>query len=388
MKILIISPGILPIPAIEGGAVETLVEMLINSDELCNKHDLTLYTIYNEENYLKKQKCNVKFIKTNNFFYKIIKIIRHIVNRIPNIYIGNTFIYSVVKDIKKEKDEYDIIIVENEPQYGLILKKAGITGKLVLHLHNNYLNKNSRMAYKIKNCYDAILSISKALNEEVKKINSKKTKEIVLYNGIDTKKFNIKNNDSRKKYNINEDEFVFMYSGRLVREKGVKELISAFNLINQKEYKAKLIIAGKVSNKRYYNELKKLSKTNKENIIFLENIKYSEMPELCAISNVGVVPTLYLEAFGLVVIEFLASYCPVIISNCGAMKELVNNIGNNAIVVNYSKKFVNDLYLAMKKYLDMPKEKFENYRKNARLNAGCFTVEKYLKNFLNIIERL
>ena len=31
MKILIISPGVVPVPAIKGGAVENLIEMLITS---------------------------------------------------------------------------------------------------------------------------------------------------------------------------------------------------------------------------------------------------------------------------------------------------------------------------------------------------------------------
>ena len=389
MKILIISPGVFPVPAIRGGAVEYLIETLISDYKLCNKHEVTLYTIYDKENIGKKYLCNIRFIKTKNIFFRLGRIIRHCINMISSNYIGNEYIYKVVKDIKKSKIEYDIIIVENQPEYGPILKKEKIKGKIVLHLHNDYLNINIKNAIEIKNSYDAILSISNLINEQVKKINSIKTKEIVLYNGVDINKF-CNSRDTRKlrkNSNISVNDFVFMYSGRLVKEKGVKELIEAFNRIDRIKYNTKMLIIGRVTDKKYYNELLDISNNNND-ILFYKNVSYSKIQDYYSIANVGVIPSKCLEAFGLVVIEFFASSCPVIISNDGAMKELVNISGNNAIVVDSKKDFVLGLQKAMELFLNMNSKEYNNCCTNAYKNSKFFTKENYLNNFLEIIERL
>ena len=46
------------------------------------------------------------------------------VNKIYGIYIGNAYIHSVRKKMKMDKEKYDLIIVENEPQYVLEIKKS------------------------------------------------------------------------------------------------------------------------------------------------------------------------------------------------------------------------------------------------------------------------
>ena len=77
----------------------------------------------------------------------------------------------------------------------------------------------------------------------------------LLYNGIDTEKFNV-NIDiekERKKFNIKKEDRVFLYTGRIVKEKGIKELVLAFNKIKNKNYK--LIIVGKIDNKNIFQRI-------------------------------------------------------------------------------------------------------------------------------------
>ena len=52
MKIAILTSGILPIPAVQGGAVENLIDFYLEYNEMHHLHDITIYSIYN--------------IKTNN----------------------------------------------------------------------------------------------------------------------------------------------------------------------------------------------------------------------------------------------------------------------------------------------------------------------------------
>ena len=49
INIAIVAPNILPIPAVKGGAIETLMENLIKQNEIFNEIDLTIYTIFDSE---------------------------------------------------------------------------------------------------------------------------------------------------------------------------------------------------------------------------------------------------------------------------------------------------------------------------------------------------
>ena len=54
MKILIISPADLPIPATKGGAIETLVTYVLNENEEKNKLDIDVITPYQDQCHLDK----------------------------------------------------------------------------------------------------------------------------------------------------------------------------------------------------------------------------------------------------------------------------------------------------------------------------------------------
>ena len=389
MKILIISPGYYPVPAVKGGAVENLIENLVRCKEITEKHKITLYTIYDKEAISEEKniKCQFKYINVNKIGYKIKRIIRHIINKYSNKYIGNEYINSVVKDIKKCEEKYDIIIVQNQPEYGLILDKIKKNSKLILHLHNDYLNIHTKNCMRIYNIYDRIFSISNFLNDRVNQIDPSVSKSKLLYNGVDITRFDPNKFDVinlRKKYSFDKNDFIFVYAGRIVKEKGIKELINAFSNINNK--KAKLLILGKrqKGGKSYYNEILKLIKKDK-NIILKENVSYNKIPELYAISNVGIVPSIWNEPFGLVVVEILASGLPVIASKQGALKEIINPTIEGRLV-EYDKDFINNLTQEMIFYLNIEEDKYKLIKSKAVQDSKKFTNEIYVQNFLRLIE--
>ena len=63
MKILIISPGVYPVPATKGGAVENLIQMLITSKQITNTHDITIYTVFDKKADEIGKKINIYMIK-------------------------------------------------------------------------------------------------------------------------------------------------------------------------------------------------------------------------------------------------------------------------------------------------------------------------------------
>ena len=69
-KTIIIAPGILPIPATRGGAVETGIEQLIYENEKNDENVFEIYSCFDKK--ASKQAKNFK--KSNFLFYKFGKI--------------------------------------------------------------------------------------------------------------------------------------------------------------------------------------------------------------------------------------------------------------------------------------------------------------------------
>ena len=49
MKIAVLTSGVLPVPAIQGGAVENLVDLYLEYNERLHLHDITVYSIWHPE---------------------------------------------------------------------------------------------------------------------------------------------------------------------------------------------------------------------------------------------------------------------------------------------------------------------------------------------------
>ncbi|MDY3959688.1 glycosyltransferase family 4 protein [Romboutsia timonensis] len=395
MNILIITSGYLPTPAVRGGAVENLIDFIIEDNEIYKNHEIILYSVYDKKipEFNKYEKCQVNYINTESIRYKISRLFRGIINKIPGVYIGNAYICRVKKMIKKEDlDNIDFIIIENCPEFSLVIEKK-LHKKLILHLHNDNLNNKTKLNKRIFNSYFKILTVSNFISNRVKKIDETSANKVnVLYNGIDLSKFNSELYDlkeTRKKYNISKSDKVIMFSGRLVREKGIRELIEAFIKI-ERTHDLKLLIVGGLSYSNndedsYVKELRKLSREYSDRIIFTGFVNYEEIPKLYAIADIGVIPSLCNDAFNLTTIEFMQNEVPVIVSSNGAMKELITP--DCGIVVEYDDKFIESLREAIIKLLDNRLRL--QMGKNARIQANKFSKEIYCERFnklLNIFE--
>ncbi len=86
---------------------------------------------------------------------------------------------------------------------------------------------------------------------EIEKLYNKKDSSIVVIphgNYIGYYENNISNQDARYRLNIGEDDIVFLYFGQIRSYKGIPELIDAFNMLNNKNKKIRLLIVGKPIN--------------------------------------------------------------------------------------------------------------------------------------------
>lgn len=154
--------------------------------------------------------------------------------------------------------------------------------------------------------------------------NVPEEKITVIYNGVDLKTFspNLKaRREIRERYHIKENEILLMFCGANFKGKGLKYIIEALPKVDSN---VKLFVVGRdrKGNEGFYKELADdLGVLNK--IIFTGEIK-KNINDYYVASDIFVFPARH-EAFGLVVIEAMASGLPVITSESIGVAEMIKN---------------------------------------------------------------
>lgn len=134
----------------------------------------------------------------------------------------------------------------------------------------------------------------------------------------------------KKELNIKDNEFIFTYVGRLVTDKGINELISAFNLFAKHQENSKLILVGWRENDLdpLLPETEAALKNN-EHII---QVGYqSDVRPYFAISKALVFPS-YREGFPNVVLQAGAMNVPSIVTNINGCNEIIRH-GENGLII-------------------------------------------------------
>ncbi|WMW77366.1 glycosyltransferase family 4 protein [Flavobacterium sp. 20NA77.7] len=169
-------------------------------------------------------------------------------------------------------------------------------------------------------------------------------------NGVDLTYFDpekittIQKQEVRTKLNIQETDFVFIFVGRLVGDKGINELVQAFSQLTN--LNAKLLLVGPYESELDPLQLETLHQIkNNSNIItvgFQEDVR-----PYFAISHCLVFPS-YREGFPNVVLQAGAMGLPSIVSNINGCNEIIEEGFNGTIVPSKNKEL---LYLSMQRII-------------------------------------
>ena len=195
-------------------------------------------------------------------------------------------------------------------------------------------------------------------------------------NGIDTSFFSNswlsidQNRNLKIQLNITEDDFVFVFVGRLVRDKGINEMVSAFENLQKDNNRVKLLLVGD-----YESDLDPLLPETMDKIQENKSIIFvgfqNDVRPFFAISNVLVFPS-YREGFPNVVLQAGAMGLPSIVSNINGCNEIIINWQNGLIIPVKNQK---SLFDAMKLvYNDM--SLYNNLRSNSRQRIVDFYEQK------------
>lgn len=182
-------------------------------------------------------------------------------------------------------------------------------------------------------------------------------------NGIDLSLFNPDRIDGRKvreELRIQENEFVFVFVGRIVRDKGVNELVAAFDKLYETYPGIALILVGPKE-----DELNPISQETQRIIERHPKIyavgRKSDVKPYMRIANVFVLPS-YREGFGMVLMEAGALGVPCITTDISGCNEIVVDNENGLII---PPKDEASLYEVMRYAVEHPDE-MKRMGKNAR----------------------
>lgn len=289
--------------------------------------------------------------------------------------------YQLYKYLKKEKP---FIVHTHTPKAGTLGMLAARFARIPNRLHTiaglplleatgakrKLLNLVEKVTYANATL---ILPNSFGLMEIIKDhkfTNDKKLKIIGKgsSNGIDTEYFK-KSNISQKQQktlkqelNISDDDFVFIFVGRLVADKGINELISAFSTISKTNTKIKFLLVGP-----FETELDPLSAETLAELEINKNIisagwQYDVRPYF-AIADALVFPS-YREGFPNVVMQACAMELASIVTDINGCNEIITDKKNGLIIQPKSKE---ELQNAMQYLLDNP-DKTNEFASSARPN--------------------
>lgn len=336
MKIAILTSGILPVPAVQGGAVENLVDIYLAYNDVHKLHDITVYSVSHPDVYshpaLRSDVNHYRFIDVSSFLAKVRKNLHKMAK-------GEEFYhYSIEYFFEKamahiQTQDYDMLIIENRPGYALKLAK-NTSARLVYHLHNDFLNADIPHAQEIYTYASRIITISDYIASRVRTIEPHDQKCVTVHNGIDLETFSptIVKKAAPSDYHLNPDDFVLVFSGRIIPEKGISQLIDA--MLQLKDYEhIKLLVLGSSfyanadndAADSFIRQLKEKSRALGSRLVFTGFVPYSEVPAVLSLADVAVVPSIWEEPFGLTCVEALAMGLPVITTRKGGIPEIVTD---------------------------------------------------------------
>jgi glycosyltransferase involved in cell wall biosynthesis len=125
-----------------------------------------------------------------------------------------------------------------------------------------------------------------------------------------------------------------LFCGRLIKEKGAHVLLQAMKLVRQRVRDARLVIVGDTDNKTYRFELEELvdSLGIRDSVSFRGWISNDEIGKIYQESWLLVVPSIWEEGLGMVMVEAGLMERAVIGSDLGGIKDFIQN-GVNGLLV-------------------------------------------------------
>lgn len=172
-------------------------------------------------------------------------------------------------------------------------------------------------------------------------------------------------------------EKIILYVGRLIDQKGIFDLLKAFQALLHKRPDLGLVLLGNGPQENAYKHFCQVN--NLKNVFFEGFVHQEDLPAYYAIADVLVLPT-HSDPWGLVINEAMACKLPVIATDvAGAVQDLIYN-GENGYV--YKKGDIGGLVKSIQRVLNGDKGKMGQKSYEIVQN---YSPQKCAQGFLEVI---
>ena len=235
----------------------------------------------------------------------------------------------------------DVIICHESFSLAYLVHLVFPHKRIITYVHNSklHLDFDEEMwnRYVKASTGGMILGSYSAKHDLSAKFNVLPQRVEIIYNGIDIQKFNraqkeLFRQETREKFYISQQDFVFLYCGRITPQKNIDLIVQAFLKLNQEVANTRLVIIGSASRDLYgdlaYEQLLHdlVPPGLSDRVLFTGFVPQEKLPELYSMIDCSVLGTKIniKETLPLFILESLACGTPIIASAVGAIPEVIH----------------------------------------------------------------
>lgn len=340
-SIAIVVPELLPVPPVQGGAVEHWVDEASRRLTALGPRIIIVSRPAGVAWRDGIEYIGIPWTPMEKFFHRIKERVTwknplRYLAKIQNVYSYGRRVASTVR-------AFDVVYLHNEPNILLFLHKQP-SQKIVLHMHNDHLSMPLfRPFYRRALAKaDRVICVSDYIRRQAVALFPEYANRFcVVFNATDPEVFKSYGDEAARQLegvvSVEPGKKYLLYVGRLTQVKGVHVLIEAFRKIHSKMPDVHLIITGSsffdgAAKTAYEQQLVNLAEPVSDAIIFTGYLPHEKLKYLYSIVDMVVFPSIWQEPFGLVMLEAMSSGRCVVCSNVGGIPEVVEN-GVNGILV-------------------------------------------------------
>lgn len=385
-RVLLVPPPDLPVPAVQGGAVETLLTHLIRENEREGKLDLLCASVPDEaarraaEGLQHTKMLYIARPHGHRRYWPMVFVERCLGIAAPY----DPWYQKVQLSLALEPPGPDLIVAEggNLTQCSAISRMFG-RRRCLAHLHGQ-----TTCSPVMDTIYGGILALSEFIRDDYLKNSTLDPKHAYIwYNCVDTRRFcpGPPPLALRTRLGFGTRDFVVLFCGRLDPDKGIHKLMEALSLLPVPQIKLLIVgspFFGRTQQSSFLRKLEQQARTLGNRVQFTGYIPNEDLPDYYRLADLVCVPTLVEEAAGLVAVEAMACGRPVLATRSGGMPEYLE--GSQAVLVERGENIADQLAWSIRMLYEHPALCAEMGAAGAK-RAKDFSVERYYNEFVRIV---
>lgn len=364
-RILLLTYGALPVPAVKGGAIETLLDSLIEENETHQQLELRIVSRADPAiSAFNQTHTQTQIIPVDIRERPVWWFIQKCWNKGQSLLTGKRKNLIPYPELIRKTQEYlqeaevDGVLDLNCPER-IPLLRSFYSGKLGTYLHNDYLNPETKDGKEILQELDGVFSVCDFLNQQAQKIDFPKERSAFyrVNNGIQLEDFQpvsqAERQEARAQLRLEDSDCVIVFSGRITETKGVHLLLEALSRLDDILHVKVLVLGGTTysSTKKdaYFNKVLAQAEKLPIEVRFTGYINKKEIPFYLRAADICAVPSIFHETCCLSAVEAQAMGIPVIATKIGGIPEYISEKG--AVLIPYDQEYVQQFAQGLKQLI-------------------------------------